>query len=196
VNQRKVPSMGAEMQVVYAIRRTYVVISFLYKGRFTGLLRQWRTRSTHKQREGNMNTITINTETDEQVATITYTETEVLHFRKRAQEIDAIQQVNDLQRKEIRDLRNNVRDFFSEGEWSDGEQTVNKPEVNELLERIGASKLTTKYNGTFTITGSFSIEVENEDEIEDIITQNTDISNWSADMDADQIEVHDVEEDN
>ena len=119
-----------------------------------------------------MNTITINTETDGEVATITYTETEVLHFKKRAQEIDAIQQVNDSQRKEIRDLRNNVRDFFSEGEWSDGEQTVNKPEVNELLERIGAAKLTTKYNGTFTITGSFSIEVEDEDEIEDIISDN------------------------
>jgi hypothetical protein len=143
-----------------------------------------------------MNTITVNTETDGQASTITYTETEVLHFKKRAQEVDAIQQVNDLQRKEIRDLRSNVRDFFSESEWSDGEQTVNKSEVNDLLERIGAAKLTTKYNGTFTITGSFSIEVEDEDEIEDIITENTEISNWSADMDVDQIEVHDVEEDN
>lgn len=177
-------------------RITYIVNSFLYKGRFTGLLRQWRTRSTHKQREGKMNTITINTETDGQVATITYTEAEVLHFKKRTQEIDAIQQVNDSQRKEIRDLRNAVRDFFSEGEWSDGEQTVIKSEVNDLLERIGAAKLTTKYNGTFTITGSFSIEVEDEDEIEDIIQENTEISNWSADMDVDQIEVHDVEEDN
>ena len=142
------------------------------------------------------NTITVNTETDGQVNTVTYTETEVIHFKKRAQEVDAIQQINDQQRKEIRDLRNAVRDFFSEGEWSDGEQTVNKPEVNDLLERIGAAKLTTKYNGTFTITGSFSIEVEDEDEIEDIITENTEISNWSADMDVDQIEVHDVEEDN
>ena len=150
-----------------------------------------------KQREGNMNTITINTTNEDgNQASVSYTETEVLHFKKRAQEIDAIQQVNDSQRKEIRDIRNNVRDFFSEGEWSDGEQTVNKREVNELLERIGAAKLTTKYNGTFTITGSFSIEVEDEDEIEDIIGDNTEISNWSADMDIDQIEVHDVQEDN
>ena len=182
------------MQVVYAMRRTYIVISFLYKGRFTGLLRQWRTRSTHKQREGNMNTITINTETDGEVATITYTEAEVLHFRKKTQEIDAIQQVNDSQRKEIRDLRNAVRDFFSEVEWEDGEQTVNKREVNDLLERIGAAKLTSKYTGTFTITGTFSVEVEDEDEINSIIEENTDISNWSADMDIEQVEVHDVEE--
>jgi hypothetical protein len=128
--------------------------------------------------------------------TINYTEAEVAHFIKRTKEIDAIQQVNDSQRKEIREIRNAVRDFFSEGEWSDGEQTVIKSEVNDLLERIGTNKLTTKYNGTFTITGSFSIEVEDEDEIEDIIQENTEISNWSADMDVDQIEVHDVEEDN
>jgi hypothetical protein len=165
---------------------------------FTGLLRQWRTRSKHKQREGNMNTITINTTNEDGTtqSAVTYTEAEVLHFRKRTQEIDVIQQNVDNQRKEMREIRNAVRDFFSEGEWSDGEQTVNKSEVNDLLERIGTAKLTTKYNGTFTITGSFSIEVEDEDEIEDIIQENTEISNWSADMDVDQIEVHDVEEDN
>ncbi len=139
-----------------------------------------------------MNTIQVTT-TD---GTINYTESEVLHFIARSKELNAYAEASDEQRKAIRDLRNNVRDFFSEGEWSDGEQTVNKSEVNDLLERIGAAKLTTKYNGTFTITGSFSIEVEDEDEIEDIITENTEISNWSADMDVDQIEVHDVEEDN
>ena len=168
----------------------------LYKGHPIGLLRQWRTRSTHKQREGNMNTITINTETDGEVATITYTEAEVLHFRKRMQEIDVIQQDNDIKRKELRDLRNQVRDFFSEGEWQDGETTCNKGDVNVLLDSIGADKLTTKYNGTFTITGTFSLEVEDEDEIQSIIEENTDISNWSADMDIEQVEVHDIEEDN
>jgi hypothetical protein len=139
-----------------------------------------------------MNTIQVTT-TD---GTVNYTEAEVLHFITRSKELNVYAEDIDSKRKELRDLRNNVRDFFSEGEWSDGEQTVNKSEVNDLLERIGAAKLTTKYNGTFTITGSFSIEVEDEDEIEDIITENTEISNWSADMDVDQIEVHDVEEDN
>jgi hypothetical protein len=143
-----------------------------------------------------MNTITINTETDGEVATITYTEAEVLHFRKRTQEIDAIQQVNDIQRKEIRDMRNNVRDFFSESQWDNGETTCNKGDVNVLLESIGANKLTTKYNGTFTITGSFNLEVEDEDEIQSIIEDNTDVSNYSADMDVEGIEVFDIEEDN
>ena len=172
------------------------MIPLSYRGHLTGLLRQWRTRGTHKQREGNMNTITINTETDGEVATITYTEVEVLHFRKRAQEIDAIQQDNDIKRKEIRDMRNNVRDFFSEGQWDNGETTCNKGDVNVLLETIGANKLTTKYNGTFTITGSFNLEVEDEDEIQSIIEDNTDVSNYSADMDVEGIEVFDIEEDN
>ena len=178
------------MQVVYAMRRTYIVISFLYKGRFTGLLRQWRTRSTHKQREGNMNTIQVTTAE----GTVNYTEAEVLHFMARSKELNVYAEDIDSKRKELRELRNNVRDFFSEVEWEDGEQTVNKREVNDLLERIGAAKLTSKYTGTFTITGTFSVEVEDEDEINSIIEENTDISNWSADMDIEQVEVHDVEE--
>lgn len=164
----------------------------LYKGHLTGLLRQWRTRSTHKQREGNMNTIQVTTAD----GTVNYTEAEVLHFMARSKELNVYAEEIDTQRKTIRDLRNNVRDFFSEVEWEDGEQTVNKREVNDLLERIGSSKLTTKYRGTFTITGSFNIEVEDEDEINSIIEENTDISNWSADMDIEQVEVMDIEEDN
>ncbi len=143
-------------------------------------------------------TITINTSNEDGTiqSSITYTEAEVLHFKKRTQEIDAIQQVNDNQRKEIRDLRNAVRDFFSEVEWQDGEQTVNKTEVNDLLERIGSDKLTTKYRGTFTITGSFNLEVEDEDEIQSIIEDNTDVSNYSAEMDVEGVEIFDIEEDN
>lgn len=177
-------------------RRTYMVNLFLYKGHPIGLLRQWRTRSTHKQREGNMNTITINTTNDDGTtqSAVTYTEAEVLHFKKRTQDIDAIQQVNDNQRKEIRELRNAVRDFFSEGEWNNGEQTVNKSEVNELLDAIGCAKLTTKYGGTFTITGTFEIDVEDEDEIDNVITENMSVDCYAADIDVDVIEVLDVEE--
>jgi hypothetical protein len=144
-----------------------------------------------------MNTITINRVNEESGTPydVTYTEAEVLNFIKNAKEVNAVQESYQSVVKELRSIRNEVRDFFSEGEWSDGETTCNKGDVNAMLERIGAAKLTTKYNGTFTITGLFSIEVEDEDEIEDIITENTEISNWSADMDVDQIEVHDVEED-
>jgi hypothetical protein len=139
-----------------------------------------------------MNTITITTT---EGATITYTEAEVLHFRKRAGEIDAIQQVADNNAKEIRSIRNEIRDFFSEGEWQDGETTCNKGDVNAMLDRIGAAKLTTKYSGTFTITGTFNIEVEEEDEIESIITDNTEVSCWGADIDVDSFNLDDIQED-
>jgi hypothetical protein len=89
-----------------------------------------------------------------------------------------------------------VRDFFSEGEWQDGEQTVNKGEVNDLLERIGSNKLTSTYTGTFTITGTFSVEAESDEDVNEIIEDNTEISNWSADMTVDNIETNDIEEDN
>ena len=144
-----------------------------------------------------MNTITNNTTNEDGTqASITYTEAEVLHFRKRVQEVDAIQQVNDAQRKEIRDIRNEVRDFFSEGEWNDGETTCNKGDVNAMLERIGCSKLTSKYSGNFTIVGTFNLEVEEEDEVESMIVDNIEVSVWGADIDVDSVEIHDVEEDN
>lgn len=169
--------------------------SFLHKGHLTGLLRQWRTRSTQPtNRERNMNTITINSTPEG--ATITYTEAEVLHFIAKAGEVSGLNDSITAQLKEIRNIRNEVRDFFSEGEWQDGETTVNKGDVNVLLDSIGAAKLTTKYNGTFTVTGTFNIEVEEEDEIESIIADNMEVSVWGADIDVDSIEVIDVEVDN
>jgi hypothetical protein len=137
-----------------------------------------------------MNTIQVTTAD----GTVNYTEAEVLHFMARSKELNTYAEEVDSKRKELRNLRNEVRDFFSEGEWEDGETSCNKGDVNALLERIGAAKLTSKYTGTFTITGTFSVEVEDEDEINNIIEENTDISNWSADMDIEQVEVTDVEE--
>lgn len=137
-----------------------------------------------------MNTIQI---TNAEGQVINYTETEITTIIKNG--VDSAKRSVEYS-KEIDKIRREVRDFFSEGGWDSSEQTVNKGDVNFLLERIGAAKLTTKYTGTFTITGTFNVEVEDEDEVQGVIEDNTDISNWSADMDIDQIEVHDVEEDN
>jgi hypothetical protein len=65
-----------------------------------------------------------------------------------------------------------------------------------MLERIGTSKLTTKYRGNFTIIGTFEVDVEDEDEVEDTITENISVECYAADVDVDSIELHDVEEDN
>ena len=139
-----------------------------------------------------MNTITTTTPEGD---TITYTETEVRNFISKAGEVSGLNDSITASIAQIRSIRNEIRDFFSEGEWQDGETTCNKGDVNAMLDRIGASKLTTKYNGTFTITGTFNIEVEDEDEIESIITDNTEVSCWGADIDVDSFNIDDVQED-
>lgn len=138
-----------------------------------------------------MNTIQITT-TD---GTVNYTEAEVLRFIERAKETDAIQQVADLQRKEKVDNRNQVRDFFSECEWSDNETLLTKKDVNELLESIGCNKLTTKYNASYTITGTFSVDVDDEDDIECLFADNVTVDFYGGDIDVENIEVMDIEAD-
>jgi hypothetical protein len=97
--------------------------------------------------------------------------------------------------QQLKDIRYKVRDFFSEGEWSDGETTVCKGDANLLLDSIGCDKLTTKYRGTFTVTGTFAVEVEDEDEVESLLTDNITVDFYDGDIDVEQIEVMDVESD-
>ena len=139
-----------------------------------------------------MNTIQITT-TD---GTVNYTEAEVLRFIERAKEVDAVQQVTNIERKDKIDNRNAVRDFFSEGQWDDGEFTASKEDVNELLTSIGTNRLTSKYRATYTITGTFSVDAEDANDAEAIFTDNVTVDFYDGDIDVDQIEVLDMEEDN
>jgi hypothetical protein len=137
-----------------------------------------------------MNTIQITTSD----GTVNYTEAEVLRFIERAREVDAVQESYINERKKVETNRYKVRDFFSECEWSDGEALVQKSDVNALLESIGANKLTTKYNASYTITGTFSVECEDEDDAETLFTDNVRVDFYDGDIDVDQIEVSDIEE--
>ena len=139
-----------------------------------------------------MNTIQINTAE----GTVNYTEAEVIRFIDKAKEADAVHELTNMQAKNIREIRNEVRDFFSEGEWNDGETTCNKGDVNAMLERIGANKLTTKYTGTFTINGTFSIEAEDIQEAADVFENDVNVEFYGGDIEVDEIETHDLEEDN
>ena len=139
-----------------------------------------------------MNTIQINTVD----GVVNYTESEVIRFIEKAGEVNAIQASASEDRAQRISNTYKVRDFFSEIEWSDGEATISKSDVNELLESIGANKLTTKYRATYTITGSFSVEVEDEDDVESLFTDNVNVDFYDGDIDVDQIEVLDIEEDN
>lgn len=139
-----------------------------------------------------MNTIQITTAD----GVVNYTEAEIVRFIDKAKGIDELNDLLNKQSNTIRSIKENVRDFFSEVEWEDGEQTVSKSDVNELLERIGSHKLTSKYRGTFTITGTFGIEAEDENEAESMFSDNVDVSFYDGDITVDQVEVNDVEEDN
>jgi hypothetical protein len=139
-----------------------------------------------------MNTIQITTVD----GVVNYTESEVVRFIEKAGEVDAVQQVSNDTRQRINDNRNAVRDFFSEGQWDDGEFTASKEDINDLLESIGANRLTSKYNATYTITGTFSVEAESAEDAEAAFTDNVTVDFYDGDIDVDQVEVHDMEEDN
>jgi len=144
-----------------------------------------------------MNTISI--VMPESNDTVTYNESEVLRFiqsnTELKRQVDELQTADNHRYITIRDIRNNVRDFFSEGEWNNSEQTVNKSEVNLLLETIGTNKLTSKYRGTFTVTGTFNVEVEDEDDVTDVVTDGISVDFYGGDIDVEQIDVLDIEED-
>jgi hypothetical protein len=128
--------------------------------------------------------------------TINYTEDEVRNYIRRAKEVDAVQQISSEYRAEAHSIRNKVRDFFSEREWSDRETTVNLDEVNELLNSIGSHAIQTAYSGSITISLSFcDLEADNVDDaiskIEDEIT----VELYGASITIDQVNVDDIEED-
>lgn len=138
-----------------------------------------------------MNTIQV---TIESGAVINYTEAEVLRFIKKAEETNDIIKYLDNANQTIRKNNNAVRDFFSEVEWQDGEQTVSKGDVNLLLESIGANKLTTTYGGTFTITGTFQVEAEDADTATALVEDDIDVSFYGGEIQVDSVEVGDIEE--
>lgn len=135
-----------------------------------------------------MNTITIN---NKKGASVVYTEAEVIRF------IEKIKVADDIisqQHKTIIDIKNSVRDFFSESQWDDDEFSASKKNVNDLLTSIGTNRLTTKYRATYTITGTFIVNAEDADDAEGIFTDNVTVNLYSGDIDVDQIEVLDLEE--
>ena len=125
-----------------------------------------------------MNTIQIDTVN----GAVNYTESEITRF------IEKAGQLNDSKYK--------VRDFFSEREWSDGETTISRNKVNELLKSIECDTIRAEYRATVTITAYITgYPAEDEDDasncIEDDIT--IDVGS-SASIEIDSIEVSDVEE--
>ena len=141
-----------------------------------------------------MDTITIES-TQVGEPTISYTSAEVLRFIEKAKDYDNANLNLATAYKDIRSIKEKVRDFFSEVEWQDGEQTISKSDVNELLESIGSHKLTSTYGGTFTITGTFQVEAEDEDEAANKFVESVDVNFYDGDITIDDTTTDDVSED-
>lgn len=125
-----------------------------------------------------MNTIEITTDNN----VVNYTELDVKRFIERAGQLS--------------DVKYKVRDFFGELEWSDGQATVTRDEVNELLKSIQCDLIRAEYRATVTITAYISgYSAESADEAADCIGDDIDVSiGSSADIQVDSIDVSDVEE--
>jgi hypothetical protein len=97
--------------------------------------------------------------------------------------------------RKIATLRGKVYDFFSEA-FDDGsdEATVNRDDVNELLEAIGSDVLTTTWSATVEITVTVTgIKATSPEEVEDIITDNIEVSGYDLELHDPDVRVQDIE---
>jgi len=128
--------------------------------------------------------------------TINYTEEEVRNYIRKSKEVDAVQQVANEYRATANSIRNQVRDFFSEREWSDRETTINLDEVNELLNNIGSHAIQSTYSGSITISLSFcDLDADNADDAINKIEDDITVELYGASVSIDQVSVDDIEED-
>ena len=97
--------------------------------------------------------------------------------------------------RKIASTRAKVYDFFSET-FDDGsdEVTVTRDDVNELLESIGSDVLTTTWSATVEITVTISgIKATSPEEVEDIITDNIEVSGYDLELHDPDVRVSDIE---
>lgn len=137
-----------------------------------------------------MNTITMKSSSVPGLD-VTYNEVEIQKFITDSREL---KERETILLDKVYNLRRQVREFFKDQEWDSGEITINKTDVNELLEELGCDKLTTEYRGTFTITGTFNVEATDEEEAESMISDETEVNNCAGGMHVEQIEVFDIED--
>jgi hypothetical protein len=97
--------------------------------------------------------------------------------------------------RKIASVRSKVYDFFSEA-FDDGsdEATVARDDVNELLESIGSDVLTTTWSATVEITVTVvGIKATSPEEVEDIITDNIEVSGYDLELHDPDVRVHGIE---
>jgi hypothetical protein len=86
--------------------------------------------------------------------------------------------------RKLASTRSAVYDFFTEA-FDDGsdEATVNRDDVNELLESIGSDVLSTTWSATVEITVTvIGIKATSPEEVEDIINDNIEVSGYDLEL--------------
>jgi hypothetical protein len=97
--------------------------------------------------------------------------------------------------RKLAEIRSKTYNFFSEA-FDDGsdEATVNRDDVNELLESIGSDVLTTTWSATVEITVTVTgIKATSPEEVEDIITDNIEVSGYDLELHDPDVRVQDIE---
>jgi hypothetical protein len=97
--------------------------------------------------------------------------------------------------RKLAEIRSKTYNFFSEA-FDDGsdEATVNRDDVNELLESIGSDVLTTTWSATVEITVTVTgIKATSPEEVEDIITDNIEVSGYDLELHDLDVRVQDIE---
>jgi hypothetical protein len=97
--------------------------------------------------------------------------------------------------RKIASIRSKVYDFFSEA-FDDGtdEATIERDNVNELLESIGSDVLTTTWSATVEITVTVTgIKATSPEEVEDIITDNIEVSGYDLELHDPDVRVQEIE---
>ena len=93
-------------------------------------------------------------------------------------------------------IRYKVRDFFSELEWNDGEATITKSQVNELLQSIGCDSIRSTFRATVNITAYVTdYEAKNEDDATICIADDISLDIGMGRIEISNLEVEDVEDD-
>lgn len=125
--------------------------------------------------------------------TINYTEEEVRSYIRKSKDND-VKYGNEVTINAK--IRNQVRDFFSEREWSDRETTVTLDEVNELLNNIGSHAIQSTYSGSVTISLTFcDLDADDADSAIAMIEDEIQVELYGVSIQVDSVNVDDITED-
>lgn len=97
--------------------------------------------------------------------------------------------------RKLASLRSKVYDFFTEA-FEDGgdEATVNRDDVNALLESIGSDALVTTWSATVEITVTVTgVKASSPEEAEDIINDNIEVGGYDLDINDQEVNVYGIE---